>query len=401
MTSAVEQAPATRVAGPRASAAGPSARLVRQLRAAAPALAVYAGLRVMSLLVFFWLAAQAKVDPLHNFGTQWDSEFYNDIARHGYPSELYTTPEPGRPLTSTTQAFFPLYPLLMRWLALLPGVSVTTAGVVISCVAALAAAWGLFKIGSHLRDARTGVVLAGLWAVFPAAGVQQAVYTESLFMALAVWALYAGLRHRWVTAGLICIVCGLTRPTAASVIGAVGLAALVALFRRTDGWRPVAAMVLAPLGLLSYFGYLAVRYGRVDTYFVIQKNIWGETFDGGKTTWNTLMGVLPATGGLYLLIVVTAVCLLAVPGLTFLMLRERLPLVLLSYGLASLVLVLGVHHWAGTIPRYLMPVFPLLIPLAYGLAKSRLSTRITVLLTLGVASGWYAGWLVLHANMAP
>ncbi|MFC5719841.1 hypothetical protein ACFP1Z_06565 [Streptomyces gamaensis] len=399
MTSVADQPRVrSRADGGRAPAHRPG-RFATHLRAAAPALGLYAGLRLISLLVYWWLAGRAGADPWHNIGITWDSAFYRDIALNGYPKELHLF-RGDLPETEVTQAFFPLYPMLMRWLAL-TGISVTLAGALISTVASFAAAWGLFKIGSHLRDARTGVVLAGLLALLPTAVVQQLVYTESLFVALAAWTLYAALRHRWVTAGVLCVVCGLSRPTAGSVIGAVGLAALWALYKRTDGWRPVAAIVLAPLGLLSYLGYLAVRYGRVDTYFVIQKNNWGETFDGGKTTWQTLTGALTAGGQVELPRIVTALCLLALPALVLLMLRERLPLALAAYALASLVLVVSVHHWAGTIPRYLMPVFPLLIPVACALARARLSTRIAVLLTLGVASGWYACWIPLQFSMAP
>ncbi|MCD9146076.1 hypothetical protein [Streptomyces albireticuli] len=329
----------------------------------------------------------------------WDSVFYRNIALNGYPKELHFF-RGDRPGTEVTQAFFPLYPMLMRWIAL-TGVDLTLAGMLISTVASLVAAWGLFKIGSELRGALTGTMLAGLLALLPTAVVQQLVYTESLFIALAVWTLHATMRHRWTLAGLLCVPCGLSRPTAGAVVSAVVLTALWVLYKRTDGWRPLPAIILSPLGLLSYFGYLAARYGRIDTYFVIQKNNWGETFDGGKTTWKTLTTGLTAGGSVELPRIVTALCLLALPALIIFMLQERLPLVLTVYAMASLTTVVSMHHWAGTIPRYLMPVFPLMIPTAHALSRSRLPTRITVLLTLGLASGWYAAWVPLQFSMAP
>ena len=74
-------------------------------------------------------------------------------------------------------------------------------------------------------------------------------YTETLFTALAAWSLFAVMRRRWLTAGVLCLAAGLTRSVAIALIAAVGLAALVAVCRRRDGWRPWVGGALAPLGV--------------------------------------------------------------------------------------------------------------------------------------------------------
>src|SRR5690606_36045782 len=156
---------------------------------------------------------------------------------------------------------FPLYPGLIALLdPVLPG-GPQAAGLAISWLAGPAAAWGLFAIGAHLRDRRTGVLLVALWAVLPHAVVQSMLYTETLFTALAAWSLYALLRRRWLTSGALCLAAGLLRPTAGALVLAVGLAALAAVWRRRDGWRPWVAGLIAPLGLLGYLGWVAHRLG--------------------------------------------------------------------------------------------------------------------------------------------
>ncbi|MGV9804472.1 hypothetical protein [Micromonospora chersina] len=92
-----------------------------------------------------------------------------------------------------------------------------------------------------MASRRVGLTLVALWALLPHAVVQNMAYTETIFTALVAWTLYALLRRQWLTAGLLCLVAGLSRPTATTVAAAVGLTALVAIVRRQDGWRPWAA----------------------------------------------------------------------------------------------------------------------------------------------------------------
>ncbi|GAA3027640.1 membrane protein [Kitasatospora albolonga] len=392
--------PPTTSAPDAAPPVGRRQRLVTELRLAAPAISLYVGLKVLGILVFLAMANYADLDWLKDIGNRWDSVHYTKIALHGYGDHLIYGNDGRLVYGVNRQAFFPLYPMLMRWGSWL-GVSTTVAGMLVSGVSSLLAAWGLYKVGAHLRDRTTGIMMAGLFAVVPTAHVQWLVYTESLFIALTVWALYSAIRHRWVLAGLICVVAGLSRPTSAAVIGAVGLAAIWALIKRKDGLRPLAAMVLAPLGLLFYLVYLAVRYDKPNAYFLIQDQSWGETFDWGDTTWRNVLESTATMWPQQFQHYITTMVLIALPALVFFMLREKLPLALNAFVLASLPLVLLVHHWPAIIPRYLMPLFPLLLPVAAGLAKTRASTRYTLLITLGAASGWYATWFFWNWATAP
>jgi len=361
------------------------------------ALLLYALLRAAGLLTLgAYAAAQHRgVSPWHAL-IRFDAAWYAQIAAHGYDTALRIGPH-GVPAT-TNLAFFPLYPGLVALVHLV--LPVAAAGVVVSWAAGLGAAWGLYALGAHLRDARTGVLLAGLWAVVPHAVVESMGYSETLFTALAAWSLLAVLRRQWLTAGILCLLAGLTRPTSAALVAAVGLAALVAVCREPRAWRAWCAMVLAPLGLLGFVGWVGVVLGRADGYFYVQNVAWRMRFDGGGDTVRKLGTV--ATHAVPLAYVVTTAVL--VIGLTLLVIGigERLPWPLLVYAAGVLAVVLGGagYYWAKG--RLLLPDFPLLIPIAYALARARgRTTPIAVITLLAVLSAFYGVYLCLIWKSSP
>jgi hypothetical protein len=258
----------------------------------------------------------------------------------------------------------------------------------------------LYALGTHLRDTTTGVLLAGLWAVVPHAVVESMGYGETLFTALAGWSLLAVLRARWLTAGVLCLLAGLTRPTGAALVAAVGLAALVAACREPKAWRAWSAMVLAPLGLLGFMAWVGVRLGRADAYLYVQGTAWRMRFDGGADTVQKLGTVV--TQPVPLAFVVTTVVLVAGLALLVIGLAERLPWPLLLYAAGVLVLAIGGagYYWAKG--RLLLPAFPLLIPIAYALARSRNRTvPIVVITLLAGLSAFYGVYLCLIWKSSP
>ena len=297
-----------------APAAGPLARLRASARLAAPAIGLYLLLRLVSLEVMATLANSAlakdparqvywdgshamwrgwvsPIDPL----LSWDARWYILLAGSGTGGPPGAVDPNGVPYELRLM-FFPLYPALARPLTFLPFVSPTAASLVVSLIAAVAAAWGIFAIGRKLHGDRFGVMLVALWAVVPAALTQNGAFSESLFTALAAWALLAVLNERWLTAGLLAGLSGLSRPTAAALILAVGLAALVAAIQRRGGWRPYAAMLLAPAGLLGYLAYASAKLGGVGEYFKIHRETFGAFFDFGKSHWEVVKGIVIGIG---------------------------------------------------------------------------------------------------------
>ncbi|MFE2182420.1 mannosyltransferase family protein [Streptomyces sp. NPDC059455] len=373
----------------------------RALRRAAPALLAYAGTRLLGLVVLAIWGAFADKSPHQLLSARWDSLWYTRIAEEGYGYALHL---PDGAVHSNL-AFFPLLPALERVISVIAPLDAADAGLLVSSVTSLFAAWGIFAIGDLLYGRRVGVTLAVLWGVLPVGIVQSMAYSESLFTALAAWGVYAALTGRWLWAGLCAALAGLTRPVGAAVVAAVWVAAAVELLpdgRWRQAWRKkdrslLAGVVLAPLGWLGYVVWVALHTGSVTGYFDVQ-NGWGNGFDGGLAFAGFIGGLLiepPFVGGLGLLLGVGALIWLAVRCV-----RQHQPLPLLAYGGAVLVLALAAKGYFGSKPRLLIPAFPLLLPIAVALARLRPVRSALVLGSVGLVSAVY-GAFWLHGSGPP
>jgi hypothetical protein len=355
---------------------------------AAPALGVFVGLHLVGLAVLALIQHRGGGDLLYVLGHRFDSVWYERIAEDGYG-----------PRAPKSYAMFPLFPALMAALAPVTPGPTWTAGLLVSWVAGLAAAWGLYQLGTHLRDQRTGILLVALWAVVPHAVIEVTGYTESLFTALAAWALYALLTGRWLTAGGLTLLAGLTRPSAAALVAAVGLAAGVAVLRRRDGWRPWVCGVVAPVGFAGYIAWVGLRMGRPDGYFWVQAHRWGATFDGGAYTAEALWHHLSRHSDLALY--ACAFALLVALVLVVVQVAEPWPWPLVVYSAVLLATTAGTAGYFHSKARLLLPAFTLLLPLASGMANVRTRNVVLVVGGLASASAWFGAYLMLMWRYSP
>lgn len=390
-------------------------------RRIAPAAAGYLAVRVTGLLALLLYGQIRHRSVLARLGGAWDAGWYVRIVRTGYAVSNGLIGRDGIPYSP--RAFFPLYPGLAVPLHRLLPIGAGTALVVVSSAAGVAAAAGVYACAAHCHGHRAGVVAAVLWGVLPLAAVENMAYSESLFTAFAAWTLYAVLTRRWLWAGALCVLAGLTRPTAMVLTAAVVVAAAVELrraYRDGDGsarrWRPAAAALLAPLGWVGYMLWTGWAVGSWTGYFHIQ-DAWGSSFDGGVSAVRRLLhgasapalGAAPAaapqpqisTTVSVLTAAVMVATLLACLALFVLAVRRRQPLVLLTYCAALLVLDLGDSSSSPPLARFLLPAFPLLFPLAAWLADRR-SHRLTVAVlgACALLSGAY-GIVVVFVGGAP
>jgi hypothetical protein len=353
------------------------------------ALASYAGVRVLGLVALAVGAALTGASA-HERLTRWDAQWYAAIARDGYG--LTRTVPDGRQLSDL--AFFPLFPLLERALGALSGTAYVDAGLALSLLAGLAAAACLHAIGTRLHDPRTGLLLVLLWAAVPVGIVQSMAYSEALFTALAAGAVLAALSRHWLLAGALAALAGLTRPVGLAVVAGVVVAAAVVLWRREDGLRPVLAVLLAPLGWLGYVAWVGVRLHDPLGYFTVAGR-WGNSFDGGVAYARWVGGFLGRGWPGPLLGVLLVLGTLAVVGLVVLGFRDRQPPVLLGYSVVLVALAFTTSGYFGSKPRYLVPAFGLLLPLAVRLARARPVVTVAALAVLTVGSAVYgAVWLL-------
>lgn len=376
---------------------GPLAAAARALRHAAPALAAYTAVRGLGLLVFTLWAHRDGRGVRHLLMESWDCDWYLRIASDGYAHEL------GTRVDGNNLAFFPLYPLLIRaGDALLPWLPRGAAGLSVSVAASLLAAWGIFAVGDRLYGRRAGTVLAVLWGGLPVALVQWMGYTESLFTAVCAWSLYAVLSGRWLWAGSLAALAGLTRPTGVAVAAAVSVTALLTLrkaFSAQASVRPLLAAVIAPLGWLSYVGWVGLRLGRWDGYFAVQK-LWRNEWDGGVGTLRRMRDLFMAERPALFVAMVTAVLLGSVV-LFVLSAGDRQPLPLLVFSGLLLLIVLGSSGVYFPRARFLLPGFPLLLPVAVALARARTHVLVTLLASAALMSAVFGGHMLLGWHGPP
>jgi hypothetical protein len=345
---------------------------------------------------------------------QWistgDFGHYRDIAEHGY------TFHPGHLALDSAFAWYPGYPAAIDSLAWLPGVGTVRAAFAVTAVAGLTAAWGLATLVMKLiGDRRISTLTVAIWAAAPGSMVLSMLYSEALFCALAVWALVALIDRRWLTAGALSAAAGTVHSTGIGLVAAVAVAVLGAyrsggaspappsvrpLFDRRAGWRPLAALLTAPLGLLGYWGYVAWATHRLDGWFWIESQTCHIYFDWGRGTLVVLRDAImngPIAPVALVLLVAGAAVVLAIWSAT-----QHISAYLNAYTIAIVVLAIGTSaNWIGAKPRLLLPAFLLALPLARVLAPLRtwLLTLVTVL--LAAASTWFGLYLLVIMKWAP
>ncbi|WP_443058429.1 hypothetical protein [Streptomyces sp. NBC_00442] len=359
------------------------------LRRAWTAVAAFAAVRALGLLVLGLWSRANGADAHALLSRRWDSLWYARVAGSGYDFTL-TAPD-GRVLSD--QAFFPLLPWLERAVGAVSPLGPGDAGLLVSGVAGPVAAWGMYLIGHHLYGHRAGLLLVTLWAAVPVGIVQSMAYSEALFVALAAWALYAVARRRWVEAGLLASLAGLTRPVGLAVAAALWAGAVVEARRgRSVGARMLAGVLLAPLGAVAYILWVGARRGSPLAYLDVQAE-WGNGFDGGLAYakfivahlggWPVVLAGLGLIAGTALALWAYAACV-----------RGRQPLPLLVYTGIVMALALCSSGYFGSKPRLLLPAFPLLLPVALALSRVRASRAVSVVAALALGSAVYgATWL--------
>ncbi|MEU1119383.1 MULTISPECIES: hypothetical protein [unclassified Streptomyces] len=384
---------------------GLCARVIRALRHAAPALLAYAAVRTLGLLVLTEWAHRTHRGVRHLLMRSWDCDWYLRIADHGYTHTL------GTQFDANNLAFFPLYPALVRAAdTLLPWLPRGAAGLGITLVCSFLAAWGIFAVGDRLYGRRAGVILAVLWGSLPVALVQWMGYTESLFTALTAWSLYAVLTGRWLWAGSLASLAGLTRPTGVALAAAVSVTALLTLKAQAADRtfrdkatrlppRPLLGALLAPFGWLAYVGWVGLRLGRWDGYFAVQK-LWRNEWDGGVGTLRRMRDLFMTERPPLFLAMVTATLLGAVV-LYVLSVCDRQPLPLLVFSGLLVLIVLGSSGVYFPRARFLLPGFPLLLPLAVALARARTRVTVTVLTAAAFGSAVFGGHMLLGWHGPP
>ncbi|MER6530895.1 hypothetical protein [Streptomyces sp. NPDC001508] len=370
-----------------------------ELRKALPALTLFASVRLTGVIMAALWSLHVGRHPRSVLGLEWDGHWYWHISQYGYG--LIVHPPWGHSVFNDL-AFFPLFPGLIRAVDTVLPIGSVNVALLIAWTAALVAAWGVYAVGELLHGRRVGIVLVALWALLPHAIILTMAYTEPVMTAFAAWSLYAVLTRRWLTAGTLAVLAGLCRPNGVAVAAAVIAGAVAHLWHLRRLGMPTApcawaAAAAAPLGWLGYIGWVGLRTHNPLGYFHVQ-SLWGSRFDFGHYTAHTFKHLI--VGHDTLVVYVTAAIVLGALLLFLFCVLDKTPLPLLTYCAVLIVMAVGGTHFFSSKPRFLLPAFPLLLPLAVHLARSRLRT-ITVLLTAsGCVSLFYGTYLLTISHRA-
>lgn len=229
---------------------------------------------VLAWAASFLLSTTTRGIPEQGFfeiWDRWDATRFLVTAEIGYEG-------PGS--FTNSYAFFPLFPLAIRFLGLF-GMPALGAGLLISALGSWIALGFLYKLAAEELDDEAGRRAALYLAVFPTAVFLVAPYSESLFLAGAIPAFYFARRGAWHLVGPFAALAMGTR-----FAGAFLLVGLVVEAIRQRGMEPVQrataalAIAIGSIPLLAYGAYLAQVKGDPFYYVTDQRLGWGREFVG-------------------------------------------------------------------------------------------------------------------------
>jgi hypothetical protein len=189
--------------------------------------------------------------PFWDTFARYDTGHFQGIARNGY------APVAGG---RSNIAYFPVYPMLMRFAGRLLGrdqAAYYLAGIGVSwtCfVLAMVALYHLARMDLDRRRAERAVLLT---AIFPFAFFFGVAYTESTFLLFAVLAFQAFRTRRWLIGGMCGAVATATRVPGILIVPALAwIAWRAAEPTRRDRAGAIGGLALAASGFVSYCAYI-------------------------------------------------------------------------------------------------------------------------------------------------
>jgi Mannosyltransferase (PIG-V) len=285
----------------------------------------------------------------------WDAHWFLRAAVHGWPGHL---PVSSGHVVGSTLAFFPLFPLVIRWLSALTSLSPLAVGVAVSGATGLTAVIAVGMVVREFAGSQKAEHAALLFTLFPGSFVFSLVYSEGIVITCVAFGLLALLRRRWWLAGLLGLVASATSPIALAFVISCAWCAGVELVRHRN-WRSLLAPLLAPLGFVGYMVWLWVHTGSPSAWRVAERVGWKSYpslhYPIHIVTTFVSDPVAPTRTGQLLLIGTVVAVIGAV-----LAIRQHQPAPVLLYGLAAAALA-AISAPVGLRPRFLLLAFPLVV----------------------------------------
>lgn len=195
-----------------------------------------------------------------SFGN-FDGVHYLGIASVGYAYQF-------------TQAFFPLYPLLIRMLSLATGFNFVISGLFISNIAFLFGLVFFYKLIMEIYDTKIAKWSCIYLVTFPTSFYFGSIYTEGIFFLFTTASFYLLNKNRIFFASIVGFAAALTR--------LVGVFLSISLQNRKK--INLIPLLIIPLGLLTYMIYLKITFNN-PFYFLTSQSAFGQ----GRTTTEIIL----------------------------------------------------------------------------------------------------------------
>ncbi len=221
---------------------------------------------------------------LLNPWAHWDGVWYIKIATSGYADADGST------------AFFPLFPMLLRYAGVALRGNLVVTGILISLACYAGCVWLLWRLVRSDLDEETASRAVVYLAIGPLSFFLQAVYTESLFLLVSLACFVFAREGRWRLAGVMGLLATLTRST-----GILLLVPMVYYYYKRRGWdlrktdSHIANVLMVVEGLLVWMTYLALAFGKPLAFSTAQAQ-WERSF--GAPNYTVTRAVVATVWGL-------------------------------------------------------------------------------------------------------
>lgn len=298
----------------------------------------------------------------HVFPTSIDADHYIQLAQYGYGN--HTGAQASFPEQNLMIVFFPLFPALIGLIQAITGLDGYIVGWAIQPVLMGIAGAGLFRLVQPRFGKRTAVWTLVFLAALPGSFFFAAPMTESLYLALTVWALVCVQEEKPLVFAAVGFLAALTRSTGGLLAGVAILAALQLLRQHKKSWSWLAACIGPFAGTGAYLLMNRYYYGDWFAFAEIQQSHWSQ---GLGWIGNTVHYLLDYIFGTYkvstnfrlYVSLFGLICILWACGVLFFV-RNKLPVSWLGYGVAYVLMAYGTT-WLLSAPRYALslPLLPL------------------------------------------
>lgn len=298
----------------------------------------------------------------------FDGVHYLDIAQDGYTKQY-------------TQAFFPLYPMLINILSfgIVPKLII---GVLINNIGLL---FGLIFLQKIIQEKFKKInyrFVILLFLSYPFSFFFNGVYNEGLFLAVTLICFYAYFHQKTILTILMGIFATSTRLAGIYLIPAIGLFVLFDQNRKKI--RMIAPLSLISFGLIAYMIFLEVKFGNF-LYFIQAQNYFGNSrssdlvfFPQVIYRYIKILLSVPITSHSFI-IAVTEFIVTNIFLILPIIFYKKIPYGFIAFSLV-VVIVPSLTGTFGSIPRYVLMSFPVFILL--GMLKKRYKIILIGIFTL-------------------